>query len=125
VVLAWLGHNADLNCIQVFATKRKEGFMGILTRKQGTDYVIGSDRSATDAPTGRAPKGRPSDSYEVWTGEAWSAVVTEAMTFDTLDDADEYVRANFSKVTGQLSSTKPSIKRPVESVTPSPPVAEP
>ena len=32
--------------------------------------------------------------------------MTEAMTFDTLDDADEYVRANFSKVTGQLSPTK-------------------
>ena len=125
VVLALFGNNADLNCILVFATKRKENVMGILTRKQGAGYVIGSDRSATDAPTGRAPKGRPSDSYEVWTGDAWSAVMTEAMTFDTLDDADEYVRANFSKVAGQPSPTKPSIKRPVESVIPSPPVIEP
>jgi hypothetical protein len=96
--------------------------MGILTRKQGADYVIGSDRSATEAPTSRAPKGRLTDSITVWTGESWSAVMTEAMTFGTLDDADEYVRANFSKVTGQVSATKPSIKRPVESVTPSPAV---
>jgi hypothetical protein len=85
--------------------------MGILTRKQGTDYVIGSDRSATDAPTNRAPKGKSSDSLAVWTGEAWSAQMTDAMTFDTLDEADEYVRANFSKVTGQNSATKPIITR--------------
>jgi hypothetical protein len=125
VILAWLGHNADLNCNQVFATKRKEGDMGILTRKQGTGFVIGSDRSATDAPTTRPPKGRPSDIIAVWTGETWSAVMTEAMMFDTLDDADEYVRANSSKVAGPPSPTKPSIKRPAESAPPSPPVAEP
>lgn len=99
--------------------------MGILTRKQGTGFVIGSDRSATDAPTTRPPKMRLTDSIAVWTGETWSAVMTEAMTFETLDDADEYVRANFSKVAGQFSPVKPSIKRPVESVFSSPPVAEP
>ncbi len=99
--------------------------MGILTRKQGTGFVIGSDRSATDAPTTRPPKGRLSDSIAVWTGETWSAVMTDAMTFETLDDADEYVRVNFSKVAGQFSPAKPSIKRPVETVLPSPPVAEP
>lgn len=75
--------------------------MGILTRKLGTEYVIGSDRCATDAPVSRAPKSRPSGSYEVWTGDAWSAEMTAAKTFGTLDDADEYVRANFKKVTGQ------------------------
>jgi len=99
--------------------------MGILTRKQGTGFVIGSDRNATDAPTTRPPKGRLSDSIAVWTGETWSAVMTDAMTFETLDDADEYVRVNFSKVAGQFSPAKPSIKRPVESVIPPPPVAEP
>ena len=99
--------------------------MGILTRKQGTGYVIGSDRFATDAPTARPPKSPNSDSIAVWTGETWSAVMTEAMIFDTLDDADEYVRANYSKVAGQLSPAKPTIKRPVESAIPSPPVAEP
>jgi len=75
--------------------------MGIMTRKSGTEYVISSDRSATDAPVNRAPKGRPSGNYEVWTGDAWSAEMTAAKTFGTLDDADEYVRANFKKVTGQ------------------------
>jgi hypothetical protein len=93
--------------------------MGIMTRKQGAGYVIGSDRSATDAPTNRPPKGPLSGSIAVWTGETWSAVMTEAMTFETLDDADEYVRANYSKVAGQLSPAQPNIKRPVESVIPS------
>ena len=99
--------------------------MGILTRKQGTGYVIGSDRFATDAPTARAPKSPNSASISVWTGETWSAVMTEAMTFETLDDADEYVRANYSKVAGQLSPAQPNIKRPVESAIPSPPSTEP
>ena len=75
--------------------------MGIMTRKLGTEYVISSDRSATDAPVNRAPKSRPSESYEVWTGDAWSAEMTAAKKFESLDDADEYVRANFKKVTGQ------------------------
>jgi hypothetical protein len=99
--------------------------MGILTRKQGTGFVIGSDRSATDAPTTRPPKGRLSESIAVWTGETWSAVMTEAMTFETLDDADEYVKANYSKVAVPFSPAKLSIKRPVETVTPSPLLAEP
>ena len=50
--------------------------------------------------------------------------MTEAMTFDTLDAADEYVRANYAKVAGQFSPAKPDIKRLVESVVPTPPVAE-
>ncbi len=85
--------------------------MGILTRKHGLDYVISSDRSATDAPSNRPPKGRPSSDFSVWTGEAWSPVVTEAMPFATLDTADEYVRANFSKVTGLLPVIKPIAAR--------------
>jgi hypothetical protein len=95
--------------------------MGILTRKQGTDYVIGSDRNTTDAPTNRAPKGRSSsDSMAVWTGEAWSAQTTDAMTFATLDDADEYVRANFAKVTAQLAVAKVRIVRPTQPATAAP-----
>ena len=103
----------------------KANFMGILTRKQGTGYVIGSDRFATDAPTTRAPKSPLTTSIAVWTGESWSAEMAEAMMFDTLDNADEYVRANFSKVAGQTSPAKPSVKRRVETAIPSPPVAEP
>ena len=52
-------------------------------------------------------------------------MMTEAMSFTTLNDADEYVRANYSKVVGQLSPAKSTLKRPVESGIPSPPVAEP
>ena len=47
--------------------------MGVMTRQQGAAFVISSDRSSTDAPTNRAPKGRPS--FENWTGETWSAVM--------------------------------------------------
>ena len=86
--------------------------MGVMTRPQGGAYVISSDRSPTDEPTNRAPKGRPSECYEVWTGANWSAVMTDAQSFATLDDADEYVRANFAKVTGLLSVSKPSVRRP-------------
>ena len=87
--------------------------MGVMTRKQGAEYIISSDRSVSDAPTNRAPKGRPSGNYEVWTGTSWSAVMTEAKTFDTLDDADDYVRANFAKVTGLLTPPpRPSVRRP-------------
>jgi hypothetical protein len=98
--------------------------MGIMTRKQGAGYVIGSDRTASDAPTSRPPKGRPTGSLAVWTGESWSAVMAEAMTFDTLADADEYVRANFSKVTGQVSIIKPGFSRPAEAAIPSPAATE-
>ena len=96
--------------------------MGVMTRKQGTEYVISSDRSATDIPTTRAPARRPTDSYEVWTGKNWSAEMSEAKTFGTLDDADEYVRANFAKVTGLLSTQKPSIRRPAKTPIPAPDV---
>jgi hypothetical protein len=75
--------------------------MGIMTRKQGSEYVITSDRGSDDSPTNRAPKRAMPDAYEVWTGTAWSTSMPEAKTFATLDAADEYVRANYSKVTGQ------------------------
>jgi hypothetical protein len=98
--------------------------MGILTRKQGGDFVINSDRWSNDALNVRAPKMRPSDSFAVWTGESWSAVMTDAKTFETLDDADEYVKVNFSNLAGRPAATKPSIIQPVESVTPSPAATE-
>jgi hypothetical protein len=91
--------------------------MGILTRKQGAAFIIGSDRSMSDAPTSRPPKVRLTDSLAVWTGAAWSNITTEALMFGTLDDADEYVRANFAKVSGQTSPTKPAgvrKRRPVQ-----------
>ena len=62
--------------------------------------MITSDRSMTDAPVKRAPKGRPSGNYQVWTGDTWSLVKTDAMTFGTLDEADEYVKANYRRLSG-------------------------
>jgi hypothetical protein len=72
--------------------------MGILTLQQDGKYVISSDRSITDAPVNRPPKWRPSSDYQVWAGDRWSLVKTDAMTFVTLDDADEYVKANYSRL---------------------------
>jgi hypothetical protein len=74
--------------------------MGILTLQQDGKYVISSDRSMTDAPVNRPPKGKPSGEYEVWTGDAWSSLKTDAMTFATLDEADEYVKANYRLLSG-------------------------
>ena len=75
--------------------------MGILTLQQDGRYVISSDRSTTDAPVKKAPKARLSGGYQVWTGKAWSLVKSDAMNFDSLDDADEYVKANYAQLNGQ------------------------
>jgi hypothetical protein len=74
--------------------------MGILTLQQDGKYVISSDRRMTDAPANRPPKGKPYGDYEVWTGSAWSSTKSEAMTFAALDDADEYVKANYRRLSG-------------------------
>jgi hypothetical protein len=78
--------------------------MGILTQQQDTKFVISSDRCMTDAPVNRPPKGRPSGAYHVWTGEVWTLDKAVAMTFNTLDEADEYVKANYAR----LSSKEPA-----------------
>ena len=75
--------------------------MGIMVREQGDEYVIASDRSTGDARTNRPPRGRPSNTYEVWTGAAWSAQMQDAKTFDTLESAEEYIRANSALVNSQ------------------------
>lgn len=74
--------------------------MGILTRKQGTKYVISSDRDLDHKTSKRAPR-TASDVYQVWTGIEWSTNLSDALGFDSLDDADEYVRANYNKVVGK------------------------
>ena len=74
--------------------------MGILTQEQDGKFVISSDRSIGDAPVNRPPKGKPSDSYQVWSGDGWSAMQADATTFGTLDEADEYVRANYRRLSG-------------------------
>ena len=75
--------------------------MGILTLRQGAKYVISSDRSTTDAPVNRPPKAKFSGDYQVWTGDTWSLVKTDAMGFDSLDDADDYVKANYARLSGR------------------------
>ncbi len=72
--------------------------MGILTRQQGENYVISSDRSTTESPSRKAPA-RLSENYSVWTGVGWSDNHGEAIGFPSLAEADEYVRANFAKIT--------------------------
>jgi hypothetical protein len=74
--------------------------MGILTLQQDGKYVITSDRNMTDAPVNRPPKGKPQGDYEVWTGSSWSTQKSEALTFRTLDDADEYVKSNYRHLSG-------------------------
>lgn len=75
--------------------------MGILARERDGAFVIASDRRTGEARTKKPPKGKPSESYEVWTGDAWSARMGDAKSFETLDLADEYIRANYSQVTSQ------------------------
>lgn len=72
--------------------------MGILTLQLDGKYVVSSDRCVTDAPVNRPPKGRPSADNLIWTGSAWSAVKTDALTFGTLDEADEYVKAHYARL---------------------------
>ncbi len=70
--------------------------MGILTRKQAEQFVISSDHANPQATGKRA--GRMDAAYHVWTGDAWSADNDTALLFESLDIADEYVRANYSKL---------------------------
>jgi hypothetical protein len=70
--------------------------MGILTRKQGERFVVSSDRAGPRA-TNRASRS-VNDPYQVWTGFDWSSSVAAAVFFQSLDEADEYVRANFPKL---------------------------
>ncbi len=74
--------------------------MGILTQQQGTKYVISSDSSAAEAPTKRR-RGKPFATYEVWTGETWSAAGADATIFESLDDADRYVKENYARLSGK------------------------
>lgn len=71
--------------------------MGILTRFQDDCYVITSDLLSQDPSSKRAPR-HVNGPYQVWTGTGWSANGTDALSFATQDDADEYVRANYGKV---------------------------
>jgi hypothetical protein len=69
--------------------------MGILTRKQGEQFVVSSDHASPGSTKTRAPR-RLNEPYQVWTGAVWSSDMAQAVLFDSLDDADEYVRSNYS-----------------------------
>jgi hypothetical protein len=72
-----------------------------LTQQQGAKYVISSDRSSADAPTNRPPRGKPFATYEVWTGASWSTAGADATIFDSLVDADLYVKENYALLSGK------------------------
>lgn len=71
--------------------------MGILTRRFGDSFVISSDQAPGETPSKRAAP-RPSEVYQVWTGATWSPDATVALSFASLAQADEYVKANYAKM---------------------------
>jgi hypothetical protein len=71
--------------------------MGILTRQLGTKYVISSDRALDGIATKRAPRLR-AEFYQVWTGSKWSVDMADAQLFDSLDEADEYVKSHYPSI---------------------------
>ena len=81
--------------------------MGILTRRQGVQYVVTSDLTGVEPSTRRAPA-RLSSVYLVWTGAGWSANLDEALNFASIDDADEYVRANYEQLSRKRSDVNDS-----------------
>jgi hypothetical protein len=72
--------------------------MGVMARKQGESFIITSDRMSGDVPSKAAP--RLSGTFRVWTGAGWSTETLEAKTFPSVGVADEYVRANYTRVMG-------------------------
>jgi hypothetical protein len=68
-----------------------------MTLRQGDVFVIASDRASGTPRTARPPA-RPSEAYEVWTGDNWSPTKTDAIGFGTVAAADEYLRANLTKL---------------------------
>jgi hypothetical protein len=73
--------------------------MGILTRTQDDYFVITADHMVTGTNTKRAPT-RPSSDYHIWTGEQWTESRGLGLRFASLEEADEYVRANYAKLRG-------------------------
>ena len=76
--------------------------MGVMSRKSGESFIITSDYVAGELPSSRAPKQRPAEVHQVWTGDRWSATATDAKTFSAIDAADEYIRENYVRVMGPM-----------------------
>jgi hypothetical protein len=71
--------------------------MGVMARERDKRFVITSDRTPDGASNKRAPRNL-SDTYLVWTGDSWSPVMTDAKTFETMEAAENYIRANSDRV---------------------------
>jgi hypothetical protein len=71
--------------------------MGVMARDQGEVFVVTSDRILGETKNARAAK-KMSSTYIVWTGDSWSSVMIDAKTFETMEAADEYIRANADRV---------------------------
>jgi len=71
--------------------------MGVLTRSFNEVFVITSDFDVGNPKAKSAPKRLPSN-YRVWTGRTWSETAAEAVTFPTLDAADDYVRRHYGEI---------------------------
>ncbi|TWU40601.1 hypothetical protein [Novipirellula artificiosorum] len=72
--------------------------MGVMAREQGKFYVITSDRTLGDSPSKSAPKRSHDGVYQVWTGDKWSTINTDAITFEAIEEADEYIRKNSGQI---------------------------
>lgn len=85
--------------------------MGIMARKAGEQFILTSDRIAGDLPKKAAPRRQLVEVYQVWTGDKWSTTLADAKTFTTIDVADEYIRANYTRVmaaSGLCTTSKPT-----------------
>jgi hypothetical protein len=71
--------------------------MGVLTRSLDEVFVITTDFDTANPKAKTAPKRLPTE-YRVWTGRRWSDTVGEAVTFPTLDAADDYVRRHYGEI---------------------------
>jgi hypothetical protein len=71
--------------------------VGIMARKRDEAYVIASDRGPDGVLNKRAARNL-SNTYHVWTGDCWTAVMSDAKTFETEEAAEDYIRANADQV---------------------------
>ena len=72
--------------------------MGVMARVQDEVYVITSDRISGDSPSKTAPKRQLDRVFQTWTGEKWSSVASDAITFEAIEDADDYIKDNSARL---------------------------
>jgi hypothetical protein len=72
--------------------------MGVMAREQGEFYFNTPDRTLGYSPT-QPPQKKPHDRvFQVWTGDKWSTTTSDAMTFEAIEEADEYIRENSGQI---------------------------